>query len=101
MTKFSFKFKKSIFWPIFPFFGGKNIFLENPALSSTTSYGFLASCKHLEKTTDTIPRKCPDRWKDGQKDGQTLFYRTLPANDRGPKTEEKKEKCYIYISTFL
>ena len=25
-----------------------------------------------------------DRQKDGQKDGQTLFYRTLPPNAGGP-----------------
>ena len=61
------------FWPIFPILGAKKFFLENPALSHTTSYGFLASCQNLEKTNDTIPRKCPDRQKDEWKD------------DRGPK----------------
>ena len=46
----------------FPNFGGKKIFfLENPALSHTTTYGFLAPCQNLEKTDDTIPRKHPDR----------------------------------------
>ena len=35
--------------------------------------GFLASCQNLEKTNDTIPRKCPERQKDEWKD------------DRGPK----------------
>ena len=29
-----------------------------------TSYEFLAPCQNLDKTYDTIPRKCPDRWKD-------------------------------------
>ena len=28
-------------------------------------------------------------WKDGQKDRQTLFHRTPPANARGPKNSEK------------
>ena len=56
------------FWPIFPILGAKNFFLENPALSCATSYGFLASCKNIEKTNDTIPRKHLDRWKDGRKD---------------------------------
>ena len=28
-------------------------------------------------------KKLTDRWKDRQKDGQTLFYRTLPAEARG------------------
>ena len=28
-----------------------------------------------------------DGRKDGQKDGETLFYRTLPANAGGPKRD--------------
>ena len=68
MTQFSNKFKKPCFWPIFPIFGAKKIFLENPALSRTTSYGFLAPCQNLEKVNDTIQRKHPDRWKDGRTD---------------------------------
>ena len=67
MTQFSNKFKKLCCWPIL---GAKKIFLENPALSHTTSYGFLAPCQNLEKVNDTIQRKRLDRWKDGQKDGK-------------------------------
>ena len=66
MTKFFNVFKKPCFWPIFPIFEKKNFFLENPALSRTTSYGFLASCQKLQKTNDTISRKRPDRQKDGR-----------------------------------
>ena len=73
------------FWPIFPIFGAKKFFLENPVLSRTTSYGFLASCPNLEKTNDKIPRKRPDRRKDGRKDRKTLFHRTLLANAGSPK----------------
>ena len=77
-----------------PIFRAKKIFLENPALSHTTSHGFLAPCQNLEKVNDTIQRKCPDRQIDGrkerqkdrQKDRQTLFYRTLPATTGGPKS---------------
>ena len=68
MTKFFNKFKKN---------------------SRTTSYGFLAPCQKLEKTNDTIPRKCSDRQKDrrkdGRKNGQTPFPRTLPVTARSPK----------------
>ena len=85
MTQFSNKFKKLCFWPIFPIFGAKNIFLENSALSRTTSYEFLAQCQNLEKVNDIIQRKRLDRRKDGRKDGQNLFYRTLPATAGGPK----------------
>ena len=66
MTQFPNKFKKSCFWPIFPTFGAKKNFLGNPALSHTTSCGFLAICQNLEKVNDTIQRKCLDRWKDGR-----------------------------------
>ena len=57
------------FWPTFPVLGANNFFLGNPALSRTTSYGFLASCQNLEKTNDTIPRKHLDR-QDGRMDGR-------------------------------
>ena len=40
----------------------------------------------LEKPHDPIPRKLTDRQKDGRKDGQRLFYRTLPAEVGGPKS---------------
>ena len=73
MTKFFNLFKKPCFWSIFgplsQFLRQKKKILENPALSRTTLYGFLASYQNLEKTNDTIPRKRPDR----QRDGQTLF----------------------------
>ena len=75
MTKFSNKFKKPYFWPILgpfsPIYGAKKIFLENLALSHTTSYGFLAPCQNLEKVNDTIQRKRLDRQKGGWKEGQT------------------------------
>ena len=48
MIKFSNKFKKLCFWPLFPTFGKKKI-PENLALPHTTSYGFLAPCQNLEK----------------------------------------------------
>ena len=70
----------------FPSFWGKKVFLENPTLSRTALYGFLATCLNLEKTKDTVPRKRPDRGpKDGRKDGQTLFHTNLTANAGAPK----------------
>ena len=83
MTNFPINFKNPVFGPfcvLFPNFGAKKNFTENPALSRTTSYEFLAPCQISEKTNYTIPRKR----LDGRKDGQTLFYRTLPATARGP-----------------
>ena len=90
MTQFSNKFKKPCFWPIYTIFGAKKIFHENPTLSCTTSYGFLAQCQNLQKDNDTIQRKCPDRRKDGRTD-ITLFYRTLPATAGGQKNEKDKK----------
>ena len=84
MTKFFNKFKKPGFWPIFPDFWGKKKkkkIPKNLALSHTISFGFLAPCQNLEKNNDTIQRKCPDIWKDGE----TLIYRTLRATTGGPK----------------
>ena len=70
MTKFFNKLKNTLFLAhfcsIFLILGVNK--LENPA--GTTSYGFLAPCQNLEKTNDTIPRKRPDRRKDGWKDGR-------------------------------
>ena len=88
MTKSSNKLKKSCFWSIFPILCAKNVLLENLVLSRTTSHGILAPCQNLEKINDAIPRKHPDRRKDGQKDWRkdrrTLFYRTLPATAGDP-----------------
>ena len=70
MTKHSNKLKKPCFWPILSILGAKKIFLENLALSHTTSHGVLAPYQNLEKINDTIPRKRPDREKDGRTGGQ-------------------------------
>ena len=63
---------------IFQYFG---CHAQNPALSCTTSYCFLASCQNLEKTNDTIPGKCPDRRKDGRTDRSYFIgpFRLLPG----------------------
>ena len=41
-----------------------------------------------------------DRKKDGQKDGQTLFYRTLPAETGGPKKSNNIIKLLVIIVFF-
>ena len=38
-----------------------------------------------DRKTDKDGQK--DKWKDWQKDGQTLFYRTLPVEARGSITD--------------
>ena len=65
------------FWSIFPNFRAKKFFPENPALSRTTSYGFLGACQNSEKIMIKF-KKTP-----GQ-DGRTLFHRTLPTTAKGP-----------------
>ena len=85
------RFKKSCFWPIFGSFSKflwQKVFPENPALSHTTSYSFLAPCQNLEKPNDAMIQEnvqTDKGWTEGQKDGQALFYRTLPATSRGSK----------------
>ena len=58
MNKFCNKLKKTLFLAHFgfisPILGAKKFFLKNPALSHTTSYGFLVPCQNLEKFNDTI-----------------------------------------------
>ena len=75
---------------------------------------FLTPCQNLDKTNDTIPRKHLDRQKDGKmeggkdgwKDGQTLFHRTLSATAGGPKKKineilrKKGSLAIIYIKCF-
>ena len=72
MTKFFNKFKKpclGAFFGLFSRFLGQFFFSpKHPALSRTISNGFVAPCRNLEKTKDTIPRKQPDR-QDGRTDG--------------------------------
>ena len=58
----------ALFGFIFSILGAKKILPGIPALSRTTSCGFLVPCQNLEKNNDTTPRKCPDRGKDGRKD---------------------------------
>ena len=73
MSKFSNKLKKPCFWPILGNFGGKKVFSENLALSRTAPHWFLGPCQNLEKVNDTIPRKYPDRWKDGRRTDRSYF----------------------------
>ena len=41
-------------------------------------------------------RKSPDRRKDGRKDGQTIFYRTLPATAGGSKICQNVGYTFIF-----
>ena len=62
------KFKNPCLRLVFGSFS--QLFLENLALSCTTSYEFLAPCQNLEKTNDKIPSKCPNK-QDRQKGKRT------------------------------
>ena len=58
------------------FWGKKNFFSENMALSRTISYVFLVPCQISQKTYHAIPRKCLGRRTDGRTEGRTdpIFY---------------------------
>ena len=77
------KIRKPCFWSIFgpfsKFWGQNKKFLENPAMSSLTFYGFLATCQNLEKTNDAILKKTPR-----QTEGRTERRRTYPGTAGGP-----------------
>ena len=89
MTKFFNKFKKPCFWSTFGPFSQFLSKINFSGKSGSVTYNFIwisSIMPKLKKTNDTIPRKHLDRRTDGKMDGQTLFYSTLPAAIRGPKT---------------
>ena len=51
----------------------------------------------FRKTNEPIPRKPTDKRKDERKDRHTLFFRTLPAEDRGPKHFQSKIGLLVSI----
>ena len=87
MTKCFYKFKKPCFWSIWQILGAKHF--SGKSGSDTHNFIRFSSTmpKFRKKANDTVPRKCPDRQKDRrtewQKDGQTLFNRTLSATAYG------------------
>ena len=88
------------FWQFLVNFARWGFFPKNPALAHTTIYGPLTPCYVSEKTNEPTPRKLThsrkDVRKDGWTDGQTLFYRTLPAEAGGPIKE-----CAFFYLMFL
>ena len=76
----------------------KNI--KNLPLSNTTSYGLLIACQNILKANDPVPRKCLDRETNIQKDGHTLFYRTLAALTGNPKNAVKVKRNSLSGKTF-
>ena len=88
------------FWPIFPIFGAKKIFVENPSLSHATSYRFLAPCQNLEKVDDVIQRKHPDRWTEGwmegQKDGRMDRPYFIGPLQLPPGVQKKELNRHVY-----
>ena len=80
-------------------------FPKNPVLSHITIYEPLTPCFISEKTNEPILRKptatSKDEWKDRQKDGQTLFYRTYPAEAGGDPTRKSLKIVHPYVSAYL
>ena len=92
MTKFPNNWKNPVlvhFGPIFPILGAKKFFQDNLPLSHTTSHTILAPCQNLEKIYDTIPRKCPERQKDGRT-GRPYFIGSFPL----PLGSNKQSLCH-------
>ena len=76
MPKYFNKLKKTVFldhfWSIFPILGVQNIFPENPALSRTSSYGFLGPCQNLQKLMRRFQENAwTNRRTEGRTEGQT------------------------------
>ena len=66
------------FWPFLVIFAQLGFFPIN--LAVTHNYIWAPNTMlSFRKTNEPILRKLTDRLKDGRKDKETLFYRTLPA----------------------
>ena len=105
------------FWPFLVILPHWDFFPKNPALSHTTIYGPQTPCQVSQKTNEPIPTKLMDRLKEGWKDRQTLFYRPLLAEVKGPinlltevvhsrkKLERQELKvpriCFVYLYSAL
>ena len=101
------------FWSIFLIFGAKNSFQKIWLCHAQLHMGFQHHAKIQKKLMIQFQENAQtdgrtDEQKDGLKDGQALFYRTLPATARGSiiiiKTvmQHKSSKLFIfYISTLF
>ena len=56
------------FWSILSILGENFFFLENPAMSHTTSYGFLAPCQNFELKMQFQENAQTDKRTEGQSD---------------------------------
>ena len=72
-------------------FGDKNIFSGKSGSITHNLMWNSSTMPKFGKNNYTIPRKHPDRRSEGQKDGQTLFHRTLPATAGGPIAKIKQQ----------
>ena len=69
MTKFLFKFKKTLFLAYFWSISPKKV--PPPRNSGSVMHNSIRvsrTCQNSEKSNDPIPRKHPDRWQDGRMD---------------------------------
>ena len=72
-------------WLFLVIFAWWGFFPKDPALSHTTIYGPLNHAKFQKKLMNLSRENLQtDGRMDGKMNGQTLFYRTLPAKAKGP-----------------
>ena len=86
----------SHFWLFLVIFAWLGFFPKNSAVT----YNYIwapNSMLSFRKTNEPIPRKLTDKRKDERKDRRTLFFRTLPAEDSGPK--HLQSKTGLLVST--
>ena len=88
------------FWQFLDIFARWDFFQKIFSLSHATLYGPLTPCWVSEKTNKPIPRKLTKRRKNGRTDGQTLFYRTRPAEDEGPIRKDSFNFRWYLLAAF-
>ena len=96
MTKSVNKFKKTLFLAHFPKFLGKNFFSRKSSCHAQLHMGFQ---HHANIEKKLMIQFQENTWTEGWKDGQTLFYRTLPATVGGPN--KKSQTLQKTLSQFI
>ena len=100
MTKFPNKLKKPCFWsildPFFPILGQKKLSQKIRLCHAQLHMSFQHHAKFQKKLRIQFQENAWTEGRtEGQKNGQTLFYRTLPATAGGPIKDFSQRDSFL------
>ena len=104
MTKIFNKFKNPVltyFWSIFPIFWAKKKIFSEKFGSVTHNFICVSSTMPKCRTNKWYNYKKTPGQTEGRNDGQTLFYRILPATSGGPISKRLPENIYYEKCRYL